>query len=114
MSKIKVSQDVANVLDRLTIYYTKKVIIEAHVRNPNGWNVDSGKALNGLDLDVLCRALYCGYTAEQTPEEKLLDYFSAYHNKILAGTATPIDELVARSIETTCFLLNTKIKGVNC
>ncbi len=114
MAKVKVSQDVAKALDRLTMYYTKRVIVDAHVRNPKGWNLDSNNALNGLDLDLICQALYCGYTAEQTPEEKLLEYFNTYKNKILDGTATPIDELVARSIETTCILLNTKIKGVNC
>ncbi|WP_320938879.1 hypothetical protein [Lysinibacillus capsici] len=114
MEKVQVSQDVAKVLDHLTMNYTKKVIIDTHVRNPNGWPMDENKALKGLDLDVLCQALYCGYTAEQTPEEKLLEYFSTYKNKILDGTATPIDELVALSIETTCVLLNAKIKGVNC
>jgi len=114
MAKVKVSQEVAKALDYLTMYYTKRVIIDAHVRSPKGWDTDSNKALNELDLDVLCQALYCGYTAEQTPEENLLEYFSTYKNKILDGTATPIDELVARSIETTCILLNAKIKGVNC
>ncbi|MFF5818489.1 hypothetical protein [Lysinibacillus capsici] len=114
MDKVKVSQDVADALDYVTRNFSNKAIIDAHVRTPNGWHMDENKALKGLDLDFLCQALYCGYTAEQTPDEKVLEYFNTYKNKILAGTATPIDELVARSIETTCVLLNAKIKGVNC
>ncbi|MEQ6855361.1 hypothetical protein AAHH17_12845 [Lysinibacillus capsici] len=114
MDKVKVSQDVADALDYVTRNFSNKAIIDAHVRCPNGWHMDENKALKGLDLDFLCQALYKGYTAEKTPEEKVLEYFNTYKNKILNGTATPIDELVARSIETTCILLNAKIKGVNC
>lgn len=112
--KVKVSQEVANALDYSTRNFSKEAIIAAHVRCPNGWHMDENKALKGLYLDVLCQALYIGYTAEKTPEEKVLEYFNAYRNKILNGTATPIEELVAQAIETTCHLLNVKIKGVNC
>lgn len=73
--KAKVSQEVANVLDDLTRNFTKKVIIDAHVRNPNGWNMDDNKALNGLDLDILVRALYNGYTVEGNAQEQLLEWF---------------------------------------
>ncbi|AVK82431.1 hypothetical protein C3943_02155 [Lysinibacillus sp. B2A1] len=73
--KAKVSQEVANILDDLTRNFTKKVIIDAHVRNPNGWNMDDNKALNGLDLDILVRALYNGYTIEGNAQEQVLEWF---------------------------------------
>ncbi|WP_342504228.1 hypothetical protein [Lysinibacillus sp. FSL L8-0126] len=114
MAKVKVSQEVADALDYVTRNFSNEAIIDAHVRCPNGWHMDENKALKGLDLDVLCQALYNGYTAEKTPDEKVLEYFNVYRNKILDGTATPTEELVAQAIETTCILLNAKIKGVNC
>lgn len=77
------------------------MIVKAHAEKPNGWD-QSYKELNLLDLDILIRALYFGYSVEQPPEEKVLEYFNSYKNKILDGTAIPIDQLVAQAIETTC------------
>lgn len=114
MGKVQVSQDVADALDYVTSRFKKEVIINSHVKYPNGWEDSRKAALNLLDLDILIRALYIGYEVEQPPEEKVLAYFNSYKNKILNGTATPIDQLVAEAIETTCILLNIKIKGVNC
>lgn len=74
--KVRVSKEVANVLDDLTKNFTKKVIIDAHVRNPKGWDTDDNKALNGLDLDILVRALYNGYTVEGSAQEQLLEWFN--------------------------------------
>lgn len=114
MGKVQVSQDVADALDYVTSRFKKEVIINAHVKRPNGWEDSRKAALNFLDLDILIRALYFGYSVEQPPEEKVLEYFNSYKNKILDGTATPIDRLVAQAIETTCILLDIKIKGVTC
>ncbi len=114
LDKVQVSREISDALDYVTRRFNNEVIIDAHVRCPNGWNLDSNKALNGLDLDILIRALYIGYEVELTPEEKVLEYFNKYKKKIIDGTASPIDELVAQAIETTCILLNRKIEGVNC
>lgn len=75
METIKVSQDVADALDYVTRNFRNKAIIDAHVRNPNGWDMDENKALKGLDLDILIRALYNGYAVEGMAQEQLLEWF---------------------------------------
>ena len=58
--------------------------------------------LNDIDLDTVCRALYVGYEVEQSPEEKVKNYY----NDFTAGYEKAI-------IVNTLNLLNIQIQGIN-
>ena len=64
--------------------------------------------LNAIDLDTLIRALYIGYEVEQTPEDKVRDYYNSHLRTDLSS-----DHYTKKAIVVTLNLLNIKISGVN-
>lgn len=101
--KQKVSREVEQALNHVKERFSNDIIIDSHVRMPNGWNTESNAyALNGLDLDTLIRALYIGYEVELTPEERILEYYQATQ-------WVQEKDAITFVLET----LNIKIKGVN-
>jgi hypothetical protein len=61
-------------------------------------------ALNNLDLDTVCAALYVGYEIEPGPEEKILDLYKFYSDN---GIASEV-------IEEVLGIFEIPIKGINC
>lgn len=78
MSKVKVSREISGALDHVTRTFSNEAIIYAHVKEPNSLVLDKNRALNGLELDMLIRALYIGYEVEETPVEKFNYFYDKY------------------------------------
>jgi len=117
MGKVQVSQDVSDALDIITRRFKKEVIIKAHAEKPNGWD-QSYKELNLLDLDILIRALYFGYSVEKTPEDKIADWYEELE-LYRANKTNPLNRIQEAdfkmiAIKCTLDTLGIKIKGVNC
>ncbi|MEF7494728.1 hypothetical protein V4V34_09075 [Lysinibacillus sphaericus] len=117
MNKVQVSQEVADALDYLTKHFKKEIIVKSHAEKPNGW-VNSHKALNLIDLDILIRALYFGYSVGQPPEEIILENFKKAEWIVDTEeddrNAPLINEGYLKGTKDTLDTLGIKIKGVNC
>lgn len=118
MDKVKVSREISDALDYETRNFSKKSIIDAHVKHPKGWALNENKALNDMDLDVLIRALYYGYMVEKTPEDKIADWYEELE-LYRANKTNPLNRIQEAdfqmiAIKCTLDTLGIKIKGVNC
>jgi hypothetical protein len=99
-NKVKLPKEVAKVIDNLLSHGAAlEDIIYDHVTSQ--WTRDQFKE---LPLDTLIRALYIGYEVEQTPEDKVREYYEAHNN-----THTYTRKAIAHVLN----LLDIKIKGVN-
>lgn len=78
MDKVQVSREISDALDYVTSRFNNEVIIDAHVRCPNGWVLDSNRALNNMELDTIIRALYIGYEVKETPVETFNYFYDKY------------------------------------
>ncbi|MBO0961485.1 hypothetical protein J1P26_17400 [Neobacillus sp. MM2021_6] len=78
----------------------KGSLVHWHARDL--WDGDRAP-LNNLDLNTVCSALYVGYELEESPEEKVKEY---YDNLLV-----PDNKMIVRA---TLTLLNINIKGINC
>jgi len=61
------------------------------------------KPLNDLDLETINCALYVGYEVEESPEEKVKEYYDYL--------LVPDNKMI---VKATLTLLNIYIKGINC
>lgn len=73
---------------------------------------------NGGDFDVLLSALVNGYTIEQTPEDKVREYFERLCKETQPSCGNRVEDRVRASVacQAVEFTLNTlgiKIEGVN-
>lgn len=110
MEKVKVSQAIANAIeDTRSNGFSDESIISAHAIMPNNWSLKENKALNGMSLDTLIRALYFGYEIEQTPEEKILDEYN-WRKPLNCGVE---GGMYREGMKFVLNALNIKIKGVN-
>ena len=66
--------------------------------------------LNDMDLDTLIKALYIGYEVEQTPEEKVLEYYNKQDHQVSLGEQ--YHQGVQSGIYTTLILLGITIEGI--
>lgn len=104
--KVKLPKRIAEPLENMRAKGMQSfAIVRNHIENchieVNGW-----ENLQYMNPDDLIRALYVGYEVEQTPEEKVKDYYDSqkYH----------IDEDHAEyAIRNVLDILNIKIEGVN-
>lgn len=100
MEKVKVSREVAEAIERLRKNgHDNNSFIEGHVKY--GYELDENKCLNELDTETLARALLIGYEVEETPQERLKEYYDK----------TSVVERIV--IAETLEILNIKVKGVN-
>ena len=99
--KVVLTQEQADKVDSLSKSHTKERIISDFVRTAE---------LNklGLTLDQLIRALYIGYTVEETTEEKLLYCYSE-----TSSINEDFREGYRAGIRGTLKILNIEIKGIN-
>lgn len=114
IEKVKVSREVAEAIEYLLNHedygYTKEKLLVAHAgmeKYPKrNWAGDN--PLNDIDLLVLAAILVNGYDIEQTPEEKLAEFYRGRVN-----SSNDYEREYAHGIEFAVRSLGIKIKGVN-
>lgn len=121
MTKVKVSKEVAEVLDMIKklskdnlnesfqrlggCLYNQNVVVNSEVYNALRSHKEEWELFNALQF---------GYEVEQTPEENLLDYYMKavkfhYSDAVSKGQR----EGILAGIKTTLDLLEIKIDGIN-
>lgn len=96
-------------------YASKEVI----VRNKARGDVFPEKydELNDVNLDTLIRALYIGYEVEETPEEKVREFYRHHYefgNKTTNGVYGHLEDRIKyETVIEVLEMLNIKIEGVN-
>lgn len=112
MEKVTVSKEVAEAIEDVRQYYSKAEII-ANIYNGRqgaiyGTNmptlIEYAKH-NGIE--TLMRALVIGYQVEQTPEERVREFYESFNAEIM-------EHVYARTaIRSTLALLGITIEGIN-
>lgn len=111
-AKVKVSKEVAETLDDILAYYKPVDIVATSARN--GWEERGAKNfgfLNArhLDLDTLIKAVYFGYEIEQTPADKVAEYYLMSVGQANSAYRKGIKD----DIEFVTKAYGLKIEGVN-
>lgn len=92
----------------------KANVVEWHATNL--WD-GKRKALNGMPLDTLIRALYVGYEVEPSPDEKIAQKYKELQGLYTIRMCESNGGFYAGKLEGIRFTLDTlnvKVKGVNC
>lgn len=112
MDKAKLTSDQAKSLRELTNNpgWSMADIVKQHAEDSSGWANDC-QGLNGMDLDVLIRAIYIGYE-ELTVEEQL---HNAYIKPDDEDTKDDIfyNEAFNDGFRAVLNIIGMKIKGIN-
>ncbi|OBA07856.1 hypothetical protein A9P44_00445 [Paenibacillus polymyxa] len=74
MDKAKISKAQAQAVNLLKKVHPESSIVRMHVEYPEKWSKDF-EGVNGMELDLLIRALYNGYEVELTMEERMKEAF---------------------------------------
>ncbi|WDM22615.1 hypothetical protein [Paenibacillus polymyxa] len=74
MDKAKITKAQAQAVNLLKKVHPESSIVRMHVEYPEKWSKDF-EGVNGMELDLLIRALYNGYEVELTMEERMLAHF---------------------------------------
>lgn len=110
MKKVKVSRSVGDLIVTLTEGYNNEEIVSLYTAK------SLVKEIYEIRLDTLIRALYIGYEVEQTPEDKVKEYYS---NLIRLRNESPTPAISGDlygkmdAVKKVLNLLNIKISGVN-
>lgn len=119
MKKVKLTQEQADALDNLRgTYFSDDRILEVHCDPENAWR-SIYECLNDIPNTELASALINGYEVEQTPEEKLREYYEELGR--CRDTSLEEDDLKDVAINASKrvgirYALNTlgiKIEGIN-
>lgn len=112
-NKVVLTQAIAEVLEELTNTWSNAEIITDHA-NPEEYWSGNRLPLNDIGLDTLIRALYIGYTIEQTVEEQLLEMYEEAYNHAKTSHETQ-DWWSGRmdGISTSLDIIGMKVKGIN-
>lgn len=112
MNKVTLPKEIADAMDRTFQHKTKEQISWAvfNIIKLNDANLTSDSVIiknyfKNEDLFLLMEALVNGYEVEQTPEEKVREYFERVMN-----TKAPLPHI---AVVATLDLLGIKISGVN-
>jgi hypothetical protein len=111
--KVVIPREVAEAIEsvREVARASNEQILEARLDGSKWFCELYTPLMEDVDFDTLVRALYNGYIAEQTPEEKVLEYFRSHE------TCTPelVDRYIGicKGVVDTLNLLGIKIEGVN-
>ena len=113
MEKVRVTKEVAEAIEIVTISNTPAEIIK--ISALNGWGGDEddyAECLNSsqLSLDTLIIALYIGYEIKKTPEEELAE---SYRFNYLIEGQDDENRAFANGIRYAVNTLGIKIEGVN-
>lgn len=107
--KVKLPKDVAKALETVIsnpFHSRREEVVRIHARDSKIWSEDC-IPLNGIPLDTIIHALYIGYEVEETPEEKVREY---YMKQTRHGNLIDSPDYVIRHVLD---LLNIQIEGVN-
>jgi hypothetical protein len=117
---VKITQKQADAILHARGEYSDADIVECQI-DPMPWS--SGReALDGMSVDTLIRALYIGYTVEETPEDKVREYYNELTKKQKSSVQTSVYQndtgfkIVDAEIRGLIYCLghlNKKIEGVN-
>lgn len=119
--KVKVSQETAKALETaldrgsketLLIYHCNGFTDEGKLQDGSVWTQQEYIGLNELSPEQLAVALYVGYEIEQTPGEKVKNYFNSW-NQPIDGISNSDWTSEQKAIIGTLNRLNIKIKGIN-
>ena len=108
--KVKVSRDVANFIESCKsngTFYWEDELLYGHASFMNGSDVavrEDAKCLNKYSTFELAQILVLGYEVEETPEEKLLNFY----NRKLGE-----NDCMCDGIYETLQCLGIQIKGIN-
>jgi hypothetical protein len=115
-NKVKLPKEVAEAIEhalKLPAYPTIQHLMSAHARaveTDELWGAEC-EPLNKVGLFEMADILRFGYEVEQTPEDKVVEYFKQLHD---ADAFTEGERKRHKKILThTLDLLNIKITGVN-
>lgn len=114
-NKVVLPQRVVEVLEDLKKTWSNVEIITDHA-NPEEYWSGTRSPLNEVGLDDLIKALYIGYTIEQTIEEQLLERYKKHNEPKHSGRtelSDVYDKGVANGIYETLDIIGMKVKGIN-
>lgn len=117
--KVNVSREVAEALNDRLAYDKPADIVATSAKN--GWEERGSNnvgCLNKqyLDLDTLIRAVYFGYEIEETPAEKVAEYYRQQLGRsrgILLGLEFAQCKARIEAVEFVAKAYGLKIEGVN-
>lgn len=113
--KVKVSREVAEAIEWVKKNSTFEQAMSIQLEKI--WVDKKIVALNKLNAETFAKAFLDGYEIEQTPEEKLLEYYKEIleeQNASEFGTNDYIDASIKiRVLKTTLNILEHKIDGIN-
>ncbi|MFC5528428.1 hypothetical protein [Cohnella yongneupensis] len=115
--KVPIPRTVAEALQKVIsnpFHDKAEEVVRIHARSSCDWSREVN-ALHDVSLDTVIRALYYGYTIEETPEEKVLDYFNSITPAgwKFSGDANDPVYIERNAIRTTCSILGKEIAGLN-
>lgn len=116
MEKVKLTKKQAEALEQLRSEWSKGAIIRTHVES--SWTISKYRPLNELSIEELAKALINGYEVEQTPEEKLREYyelsnFLRYDKEDLVPTVRQRMIGEQMGVRKTLNILGIKVEGIN-
>lgn len=107
--KVKVSREVAEAIEFLKKEFDYNFEAFMKVSLNDGWHINKNcTALNKISVEDLAKILINGYEVEQTPEEKVEEYYK----KLLNSDDTQCKNM-ALAVSHSLSLLKKRIKGVN-
>lgn len=116
MDKAKITRGQANAIeskrnrDDGQAVWSNKDFAEAYILGIG----DTQKIIRQLPFDTLMMVLIVGYEVEETPEDKVREYYKKNANREAPDTYSTAHKLGTRDgILGTLSLLNIKIEGVN-
>ncbi|SET43288.1 hypothetical protein SAMN05216389_11157 [Oceanobacillus limi] len=117
--KVALPKEVAEVIEHLRSlpYYSDDKILEVTVDPADEWVGAKTDALNGVDTMTLASALVNGYTVEQTPHEKLRNYYEAndwlQDSEEMSSTERQRSLGCRQGVRKTLHILGIIVEGIN-
>jgi hypothetical protein len=102
MEKVKITKEQAKAIEYQLNVDSKSNLVWSRL-DPHVTFYSECSVLNKMDPDLLIEALYIGYEVEQTPKEKVREFY--YKNSAFPE--------IAHVIRETVNMLGHKIEGVN-
>lgn len=116
MNRPTLPKEVAEAIERLRAdgYSNEDIVWNHAFGNEDDYN-DAIYSYSSVNFDGLITALVNGYKVEQTPEEKVREYFERHKRKCYVTTGVEHTEHLSTvlAISHTLYLLGKKIEGVN-
>lgn len=108
MEKVKITREQADGIEKTRLIYNDVAIVDLKMTSGNDYG-----PIKSIDADTLIRALYIGYEVEETPEDKVKNYFKNIANSHSDDLYVSGYNLGSRNaVIETLNLLNIKIEGI--